>query len=283
VGAAITGTENTPSGPPLTVDLLDANGNITNSSAPVTISVATNPGGATLSGTTTVNASGGVASFSTLKLNKAGYGYVLGASSSGVTGANSAAFNEFDVSSGTPCTENVNCSGTATDSTSQGNQSSESLSSTATFDPNNPDAGTLEVALNRNAAYWTAHAAQCGNYSFLRADTDVVNMTASSRGKSFTDTLTVPAVNFGALSLLIGSQQYCLVAPYSFTGSSGPAAATTQPDGTPGFIGLLATCSAQPNQPCISSRSGALVGLFGTLTIVVNIPAGEPGDPQGRG
>ncbi|MGH7536998.1 MAG: hypothetical protein ACREMF_00045, partial [Gemmatimonadales bacterium] len=48
--------------------------------------------GATLSGTTTVNAVAGVASFSTLSIDKAGTGYRLSASSPGTAGINSSTF-----------------------------------------------------------------------------------------------------------------------------------------------------------------------------------------------
>jgi hypothetical protein len=58
----------------------------------VTISIATNPGGSTLSGTKTRSASGGVATFNNLSLDHAAPGYRLGAASSGLAGATSNAF-----------------------------------------------------------------------------------------------------------------------------------------------------------------------------------------------
>ena len=72
----------------------DAGGNtITSSSATVTIAISTNPGGGTLSGTVSVNATNGVATFADLSINKSGVGYKLTASSTGLTSAVSAAFN----------------------------------------------------------------------------------------------------------------------------------------------------------------------------------------------
>src|SRR5207249_12121195 len=59
----------------------------------VTVAIATNPGGGTLSGTTTVAAVNGIAAFSTLTINRTGTGYTLAASASGLTGNTSAAFN----------------------------------------------------------------------------------------------------------------------------------------------------------------------------------------------
>src|SRR6185295_4677299 len=47
------------------------------STASVTVAIGTNPGGGTLSGTTTVSAVSGVASFSNLSIDKSGAGYTL--------------------------------------------------------------------------------------------------------------------------------------------------------------------------------------------------------------
>src|SRR5207247_10705656 len=51
----------------------------------VTVATGTNPGGGTLSGTPTVAASGGVATFSDLSINKSGNGYTLTASGHALT------------------------------------------------------------------------------------------------------------------------------------------------------------------------------------------------------
>src|SRR5439155_1604000 len=80
--------------PAVTVQVQDAGGNlVTTSTASITVAIGTNPGSGTLSGTTTVTASGGVATFSNLSINKTGTGYTLSATSSGLTSATSGAFN----------------------------------------------------------------------------------------------------------------------------------------------------------------------------------------------
>ncbi len=80
--------------PAVVVQVQDAASNVVTSAGnAVTIAIGTNPGGSTLGGTVTVNAVAGVATFSTLSLNKVGTGYTLAASSGGLTGATSAAFN----------------------------------------------------------------------------------------------------------------------------------------------------------------------------------------------
>ena len=69
----------------LTVQAEDSSGNlITSFNGTVTVALANNPGGATLGGTLTVTASGGVATFSGLTLNKAASGYTLVVTSSGL-------------------------------------------------------------------------------------------------------------------------------------------------------------------------------------------------------
>lgn len=79
--------------PAVTIRILDAGGNLTSSTASVTIAIGTNPGGGTLSGTLTSTAVSGTATFSTLSIDKAGTGYTLGAASSGLTSATSTGFN----------------------------------------------------------------------------------------------------------------------------------------------------------------------------------------------
>jgi hypothetical protein len=79
--------------PAVTVRILDAFGNLTASTANVTLALGANPGGGTLGGTATVAAVGGVATFNNLSIDNAGTGYTLTAASGGLTGATSNAFN----------------------------------------------------------------------------------------------------------------------------------------------------------------------------------------------
>jgi hypothetical protein len=72
-------------GPP-TVTVQDSFGNIVPSTTSITIDISNNPGAGTLSGTLSKNASGGVASFTDLSINKAASGYTLVASSGGLAG-----------------------------------------------------------------------------------------------------------------------------------------------------------------------------------------------------
>jgi plastocyanin len=72
----------------------DASGGLVSSAEhAITLALENNPSGATLSGTTAVNASGGRATFSDIQISKAGAGYTLRATATGLTGASSAAFD----------------------------------------------------------------------------------------------------------------------------------------------------------------------------------------------
>jgi hypothetical protein len=89
-GTTVAGRQITPA---VKVRALDGFGNLaTGFSGAVAIALESNPGGATLAGTTPVAAVGGVATFF-LSLNKAGTGYTLTASASGVGTVTSTAFD----------------------------------------------------------------------------------------------------------------------------------------------------------------------------------------------
>jgi len=89
-----TTTAGAPITPAVKVTAQDALGNpVPGFSGSVTVAIGINPTGGTLSGTKTVFAVAGVATFSDLNINRNGAGYTLTASSSGLTGATSAAFN----------------------------------------------------------------------------------------------------------------------------------------------------------------------------------------------
>jgi len=79
--------------PSIDIGIVDGTGTVRNdATSAVTIAIGTNPGGATLSGTSTVNAVHGIASFTGLSIDKAGTGYTLVASSAGLTPDTSRAF-----------------------------------------------------------------------------------------------------------------------------------------------------------------------------------------------
>ena len=77
-----------------TVSVQDNFGNLVGSStASIAMAIGNNPTGASLGGATTQNASNGVANFNDLIIDRAGVGFTLTASSSGLSNATSAAFD----------------------------------------------------------------------------------------------------------------------------------------------------------------------------------------------
>jgi hypothetical protein len=125
VNTTITPSFDSPAGGPVKVEVLDASGHlVTSSKAAVTIAITAtaNPGSGTLSGTTTLNTIGGVASFSDLSINQPGIGYRLTATSYGMNPATSAHFTiwgSLQPCSTTPCSASASSattSGTATTS-----------------------------------------------------------------------------------------------------------------------------------------------------------------------
>ena len=79
--------------PAIGVTIQDALGNLVgNATDAVTVVIGTSPNGGTLSGTTTVSAVGGLATFGDLRIDRAG-GYTLKATSGTLTGAESAPFD----------------------------------------------------------------------------------------------------------------------------------------------------------------------------------------------
>ena len=89
-------TAGAPISPAVRVTARDAQGNPASSfigNVTLVITGGTGTAGATLSGTRTVAAVAGVATFSDLSINRSGTGYTLTATASGLTGAFSAAFN----------------------------------------------------------------------------------------------------------------------------------------------------------------------------------------------
>ncbi|MHB1097554.1 MAG: beta strand repeat-containing protein [Gemmatimonadaceae bacterium] len=140
----------------------DASGNtVTSFTGAVSVAIANNAGGATLSGTTTVNAVAGIATFSDLKLNRPGTGYTLVLNASGLTSATTSAFNitagsaarlvvgavPSSVDAGLVITPSITV--TATDST--GNTVTSFTGAVTVAIGTNPGGGTLSGTLTRTA------------------------------------------------------------------------------------------------------------------------------------
>jgi hypothetical protein len=185
----VAGTAITPA---VQVSVQDSLGNLvptaTNS---VTVAIGTNPGGGTLSGTATVNAVAGVATFSNLSINKTGTGYTLAATSGVLTGATSTAFN---VTPGTATqllfTTQPPANGTAGSPLTAavvsvedalGNVVTTSVASIAiTSTPTNVGGTTTLSATNGVATFNNLIFTAVGSYTLTAASSGLTSATSSS-------------------------------------------------------------------------------------------------------
>ena len=297
----ITSSDYDPSGPPVTVEVVDALGQrITTASISVTIGFAVNAGGGTLSGTKTVAASAGVASFSTLKIDKAGVGYSLSASSPGLTSVTSETFNIDQVA--VICLEDVDCTGQlglAGTNESVGGSSNvgvTALQGSAT----DVDAGFLTLSLGLGGPL------DCSGYGEFTSAADVViaDYTALDREKRVVVTIDKKVMNLvsnnGASFL-----ESCFGAPYTFATKPGTAlevngAYVPGPYPAPEYKGLLPDCgaTAQVDDPATPGVSGPLISNAGAPCVAKRKktgagdgiieslwPSGRAvgiGDPRGR-
>jgi len=105
VGQPTTTVVNGTITPPVQVAALDSAGNtVTGFVGRITIAIGSNPTGGALHGTTDVDAVNGVATFRDLSIDKEGPAYTLAASSNGLTGTTSAAFDVLGTGGGTRAT-----------------------------------------------------------------------------------------------------------------------------------------------------------------------------------
>src|SRR5207244_48334 len=181
--------------PVVQVSAQDALGNtITSFTGNVTVSIANNAGGGTLSGTVTIAAVNGVASFSTLSIDKVGSGYTLTASATGLTttsgpfaitpaAAKQLAFTAqpTDVPAGAPITPAVQI--TARDQF--GNTASGFTGNVTVAIGNNAGGGTL-WGTTRQAA--VSGAATFGTLNIDKTGTGYT-LTASSTGLAVTTSI----------------------------------------------------------------------------------------------
>lgn len=285
VGDHISGVNFNPSGPPVTVEVVDSAGKlVTSSSASVAIALAKNPGSSSLAGTLNADAVRGIVKFAALSLGKPANGYELAAASKLTGTTDSSAFDE--ASDGSACAQNITCQ-TVVKTTAA---SFEVVANPETSEPN---AGSLLESIDVGAPL------TCAGYTAVDPNWYSFTMTSVNRSKELSYTVSEPYPTNGTTPLpLSQTAEFCFAAPYEFTTSAGtPAVAGTLPDGTAGYVGLLPSCPA--SGPCLEpstmlpSQWDSLCSLWtgylwsqlygcGTATLTVDIPAGLSGDPWGR-
>jgi len=263
VNTTITSSFDAPGAGPVQVEVVDQFGNlVTNSKAAVTIAITStaNPGHGTLSGTKTVNATSGVASFSDLSINQPGVGYRLTATSRGMFPVTS---NHFDIWSSIQQCSTTPCSASASSATTAGTVTATSSAGSPQF---------VGAGIGGDNSYTCAGTYQpvSDPFSF-----DVVSGSGGmGLGGQFTvvlriDKSTVQSSGHPGAS----TWQICYASTSSFPGSAGP---TTIGD-VPYFTGLLPDCSnTNPVPPCVQARNKDNAG-----DVIVTFLA--VGDPIGKG
>lgn len=256
----LTGFDST--GSPLSVQLLDANNDPLNpadfsaSGTPVTVSIKINPGGATLSGTTTVTSSNGVAEFGNLQINKPGVGYKLKAEAPGFIPATSRFFTitgQIQACGTGPCTASQWTATTAASATA-------------------PSAPGDFVTMGLGGVTLT-----CDQYKAVSdvAAFDVFNASgASIKGAKIIGTLTVSKWVAESAHRPLWQWQLCYGSRKPFPAIPGTSG-TTVIAGTTYYTGLLLSCHLFPPghpQPCLKSRQLTQSGAV-TLTFIA---VGDP-------
>ncbi len=260
VGAAITSAFDSQGGP-VTVEVLDGSGHLdASSTAAVTIAIGMNPGSGSLSGTTTVDASAGVASFSDLSISATGTGYTLVATSQGITSATSDPFNISGVIQ--PCSGS-SCSASASSTTTSG---------TVTTSPTT--SGEFLAAGIGGVSYTCAGTYQrvSDPFSF-----DLFNSSGvADPNARFTVMLEISKSAVQTSGRTGASQwQICYASTSPFTALPGTAG-TAVIGGVTVNTGLLPDCSSSQGAPCVQARNKDNAG-----DVVVTFLAS--GDPVGWG
>jgi hypothetical protein len=191
----------------------------------------------------TVNASGGVASFSDLSINQPGDAYTLIATSPGITSATSNPFNITGAGALQPCT--APCTVTSSTATT---------SATVTTTSAVPPGDFLAVSVG-GVDYACAGTYQRTSdpVSFNIVDPSGIALSTAQ----FTVTLQIDKTAVLASGRTAASQwQICYASTQQFTGQSG----TTVIGGTTYNTGLLPACSKTQGAPCVQSLNKTMAG-----------------------
>jgi hypothetical protein len=221
----------------VTVDIVDSAGQlVTIATNPVTTAIGSNPSSGTLFGTTPVNASGGVATFSDLAIDLAGQGYTLVATSTGLTSATSSGFVVSGVA--TKCGNDPTCKAAT------GSKAS----------PSDPTVGTADVPVSSCS----------GQVCFLSLDESTGNFC---NGACIANTIVfAPPTDVNGVGT-VTIEIYKTFVPGNL---NSVGVYKLNPNGT---VTLLANCGNGVSAPCVSGRThvNGGNGLF-TISVGPNDP-----------
>ena len=227
---------------------------VTTGTTTVTVAIATNPVGGTLSGTTAVAASSGTASFGGLSINTAGTGYTLVATDGSLTSGTSASFN-ITVGPAAKLAFTTQPSG--------------ATSATGVF-PIQPVVTAEDAGGNKVTSYATAVTLAMGTNPSSTTLTCTTNPLTPTSGVATFSGCHVGATADGyTLVATSGTLTRATSASFNVTGSATKLFFTTQPGG-----GTAAT--AWTIQPVVSAEdtNGNVVTAYPTSSIVLAITTG---------
>ena len=255
VGSVITSAPSSGGGP-VKVQILDGSGLLaTTSTAAVTIAIGPGSGPGSLSGTTTVNASAGVASFSDLSINAVG-AYTLVATSQGTTSPPS---NSFSISNMIqPCTGS-SCSASASSATTMG-----TVTSSPTASGESLAVGIGGVTYSCGGTYHPVS----DPFSFgLFKSSGVADANAQFAGMLEIFKSTVEASGRTGAS----SWEICYASIQPFTALPGTSG-TAVIGGVLNNTGLLPDCTSTQGAPCVQARNKDMAGDV----VVTFLASGDP-------
>lgn len=252
---------------PSVVALDDAGHVATTYSAPITLTVNTNPTGASpaTSGTSLpvqVTPTNGVATFTGVTFSAKGYGYVLGATSGSLTPASSSPFDVTDAVQ--PCAPNTTCTATA------GNSNNTTLNVALGAGSGSPD--VLTITVGAPATFGPCKTRQNLGQPSREENHDTARTVRGTLTVALDPSLPHNVASFGL----------CYQASHSYTTSSGSPSALDPTTGR--YYGLLPSCSTTNNVvPCIVSLAVTDTNVVSTLTnddsyvqVVFNGFSGDP-------
>ena len=233
---------------PILVEVLGGDNKVvTSSTAVITLNIGANPGSGTLSGTTQVQASQGVASFSNVIISQTGWPYTLVATSPGIiqaTSSNFGIYGGFQSCTGGPCSG-----------------SSQTKTTTGTVTTSSANTGQfLGVGLG-------GVAFPCGGSYQTASDPlnfDVLNPSGATSNALFTVTIEISKqVVQSSGRTAASSWQVCFGSNVPFTALPGTSETFTIVNDTPTgpvtvtfYTGLLPDCNnTATNAPCVLSRN----------------------------
>jgi hypothetical protein len=243
-----------PTTEPVEVQLFDGNGNpLTSSSAPVTLTLAANPGSAK-SLDVTVDAVSGVASFvDDLSIDAAGIGYELAATSPGFTGTPPSPYS----STSSPFTilgSLTQCSSPSGSCTTSGNGKDTSFSASATIPVGDylgvGFGGVSNFSCGSYVGVPLADTSDIANYEVLDTTGTPVGNTVSTVSEEISKSTVQQSGHQGA-----STWQICYG---STTPDANYVSGTTSSQvigGASYYFGLLPDCSSTVGAPCVSSRN----------------------------